>query len=142
MPLPDAIRYIMPSMRTILVIEDDSDAIEMLTAFLEKFGYKVVGTENGLDGLTMIKFLKPDVIIVDLKIPGMDGKQLIKQIRENVYMKGKMVVVMSGKFKEDYNGETVPDLDAQAVFSKPISLKKMQKLYEIVEGHYSQSASR
>jgi CheY-like chemotaxis protein len=124
-------------MRTILVIEDDNDAVEMLTSFLQKFGYQVVGTGNGLEGLTMIKFLKPDVIIVDLKIPGMDGRNLIKKIRENVYMKGKMVVVISGKFKEDYNGEAIPEIDAQAVFSKPVSLKKMQKLYEIVEGFYA-----
>jgi DNA-binding response OmpR family regulator len=129
-------------MRTILVIEDDTDAVDMLSIFLEKFDYKVAGTGNGIDGLTMIKFLKPDVIIVDLKIPGMDGKNLIKQIRENVYMKGRMVVVISGRFKEDHNGETIPELDAQAVFSKPLTLKKMQKLYETIESFYAAPAAR
>jgi DNA-binding response OmpR family regulator len=128
-------------MRTILIIEDDSDAVEMLSAFLEKFNYKVAGAENGIVGLTMIKFLKPHVIIVDLAMPGMDGADLIKKIRENIYMKEKMIVVISGRFKEDYNGETVPELDAQAVFSKPLSLKKMQKLYETVEGFYASKAT-
>jgi DNA-binding response OmpR family regulator len=124
-------------MRTILVIEDDADAVDMLSAFLAKFDYKVAGANNGIDGLTMIKFLKPDVIIVDLKIPGMDGKSLIKEIRDNVYMQGKMIVVISGKFREDHCGAVLRDLDAQAVFSKPLSIKKMQRLYEVIEGFYA-----
>ena len=105
-------------MKTILIIEDDPDAVDMLTAFLEKKGEKVVSAENGIDGLTMIKFLKPDVIILDLMIPGMDGKSLVVKMRENVYMKNKMIIVISGMFTQHYNGETIQDLDVQAVFSK------------------------
>ena len=124
-------------MKTILIIEDDPDAVDMLTAFLEKKGEKVVSAENGIDGLTMIKFLKPDVIILDLMIPGMDGKSLVVKMRENVYMKNKMIIVISGMFTQHYNGETIQDLDVQAVFSKPVNLKK---LYTAIEGFSTKPA--
>lgn len=121
-------------MKTILLIEDDSDAAEMLAAFLEKKNYKVVAVENGIDGLSMIKFLKPDAIIVDLMIPGMDGKNLIALLRENIYMKDRLIIVISGMFTQEYTGERIDSLDVQAVFSKPINLKKLQ---ETLESHFT-----
>ncbi|MFH0920296.1 MAG: response regulator [Fibrobacterota bacterium] len=131
------VRGVKRNLKTILIIEDDPDAVEMLTVFFEKKGDKVVSAENGIDGLTMIKFLKPDVIILDLMIPGMDGKSLVSRMRENIYMKDKMIIVISGMFTQHYTGETIQDLDVQAVFSKPVNLKK---LYASIEG-FSQKPS-
>jgi DNA-binding response OmpR family regulator len=115
------------SKKIVLIIEDDADTADLLTIFLEKKQYKVAATGNGLEGLTMIKFLKPDIIIVDLMIPGMDGKALIGKIREDVYMTKKMVVVISGMFTKKYSGEKSDELGADAVFSKPIELKKLHR---------------
>lgn len=111
--------------KVVFIIEDDPDTIEMLTAFLEKKNYRVVSADNGTVGLTMIKFLKPDVIVVDLMLPGIDGKELVRRIRDNVYMKDKMVAIMSGMFTEKHEGEKVRGIPADAVFSKPVNLKKL-----------------
>jgi DNA-binding response OmpR family regulator len=112
-------------MRTVLIIEDDSGTAEVLTRFLERKGFRAVSVENGLEGLTLIKFLKPAVIIVDLLLPGMDGRQLIRRIRQDIYMRDKMVLVISGTFSRSYCGGKVRGLAADAVFSKPFSLRKI-----------------
>lgn len=114
-------------MKTILVIEDDAGTAEVLTRFLGSRDCRAVSVDDGLEGLTMIKFLKPDVIIVDLKLPGMNGRQLIRRIRENIYMRNKMVIVISGTFSRVYAGGKAKDLAADAVFSKPFSLRKIEK---------------
>lgn len=117
-------------MRTILIIEDDHQTAVNLAGFLESGGYKAVSVEDGMEGLTMIKFLKPDVVIVDLMLPGMDGLDLIRRIRENVYLKNKMVLVISGTFTRVYTGGRVAGMDADAVFSKPFSMKKIPPVIE------------
>ncbi len=114
-------------MKTILIIEDDVDTAGILANFLDRKGFKAVSVEDGLEGLTLIKFLKPDVVIVDLMLPGMDGRQLIHRIRENIYTRHKMVMVISGTFTRTYAGGKVKDIDADSVFSKPLALKKIHR---------------
>ncbi len=112
-------------MHTVLIIEDDSDAAEMLRLFLIKKGYKAACAENGIEGLSMVKFLKPDVIIVDLMIPGMDGKQLIDELRDNIYTQNKLIIVVSGLIKEDGKPHNNLGLAVETAFSKPINLNKL-----------------
>jgi len=121
-------------MKTILIIEDDHDAAEMLRLFLVKKGFKAACAENGIEGLSMVKFLKPDVIIVDLMIPGMDGKNLIYELRDNIYTQNKLIIVASGLIKEDGKPGGAMDLSVEMAFSKPINLKK---LYETIMNHFS-----
>jgi DNA-binding response OmpR family regulator len=65
----------------VLAIDDDSAMTELLTLLLKSHGFKVLTANTGEDGVAMIRKDSPDVIILDLMMPGMDGGQVCTQIR-------------------------------------------------------------
>lgn len=67
----------------ILVIEDDEDNLELIKFLLNKAGYDVLTAMDGHQGLKMVRSEKPDLILLDLAIPGIDGWHLAKKIRSN-----------------------------------------------------------
>ena len=67
--------------KTILVIEDDANIRELLRLYLEQEGYKIESAQDGLEGLRAFKRIHPDLVLLDLMMPVMDGTQVIKEIR-------------------------------------------------------------
>ncbi|MFW0778177.1 MAG: response regulator transcription factor [Rickettsiales bacterium] len=67
---------------TILVIEDEAPIRKLLTITLEGSGYKVVDADNGKEGSRLVASVKPELIILDLGLPDIDGQEVIKNIRE------------------------------------------------------------
>ena len=70
----------MPSAATILVIEDYSDTRELLSTLLRKQGYTVIEAEDGLEGLLKASAYCPDLILMDLSLPEMDGVEATRRI--------------------------------------------------------------
>ena len=68
-------------MSTILVIEDDHNLREGLVLFLEMRGYRTLSTPNGATGLEMIRRHLPDVIVMNLQMPGADGLEVLHAVR-------------------------------------------------------------
>ncbi len=66
----------MPKTNTIAVIEDEPDILEVLTYNLKREGYDVVAYDNGTDGLAAVEAHPPTLILLDLMLPGMDGRSL------------------------------------------------------------------
>ena len=66
----------------LLVIDDDSAVTDLLSLLLKSNGFEVAATNNSTEGLGMIRDLSPDVIILDLMMPEMDGWQICKAVRE------------------------------------------------------------
>jgi len=69
--------------KTILVAEDNKDSRAMLRFFLEDLGYKVVEAENGKKAVVAAIFFLPDLILMDLNMPELDGISATKQIRQH-----------------------------------------------------------
>lgn len=67
---------------TILCIEDEPPIRKMLTITLEGKGYKVVDADNGKEGARLVASVKPDLVLLDLGLPDMDGKEVIESVRE------------------------------------------------------------
>ena len=61
----------------ILCIEDDPDMIDYIRLILGKAGYEVVGADGGVKGLEVMREVKPDLILLDLMMPGMDGAEVL-----------------------------------------------------------------
>ena len=72
----------MMSRPTVLVVDDESDLVELLTDWLEADGYEVHSATDGVEGITRFFDHQPDLTVVDLRMRGMDGFQLIARIRE------------------------------------------------------------
>lgn len=81
----------------IVCIEDDIKTIDLVKLILKKEGYEVSGYTNGRDGLAAIEQLRPDVVLLDLMMPDMDGWEVYQSMRANEHMKQIPVIVLTAK---------------------------------------------
>ncbi len=81
----------------ILVIDDEQSIIEIVQAYLEKEGYEVITAMDGQSGLKAAKVQKPDLVVLDIMLPGMDGIEVLAQLRResDVY-----VIMLTAKAEE------------------------------------------
>jgi two-component system alkaline phosphatase synthesis response regulator PhoP len=84
-------------MAKILVIDDEPSIVNLVTAYLKPEGYEVFTASDGPAGLKAARALKPDLVVLDLMLPGMDGIELLSQLRResNVY-----VILLTAKTEE------------------------------------------
>jgi twitching motility two-component system response regulator PilG len=87
----------MPRGKTILVIDDSATIRKLISAKLEKSGHDVVTAEDGVEGLEKLAEKTPDLVLLDITMPKMDGYEVCKQIRANPATKDIPVVMISGK---------------------------------------------
>ena len=109
-------------MATILVIDDDVRDRELLTAVLEERGYRVLVADSGGTGLTMCHRHTPDAVVLDLQMPGIDGRNVLRQLR-TLYPR-LPVVVFSG-LKSEGVEEALLDQGASAFLQKAFSLNHL-----------------
>src|SRR5512139_805895 len=84
-------------MATILVIDDDLDLQQMLRLMLQRGGHKVVTTGDGPDGLNKARALKPDMAIVDVMMPGMNGYQVVRKLREEPDLDRLAILILTAR---------------------------------------------
>ncbi len=102
---------------TVLIIEDEPPLRKLLTIVLESRGYKVVDSDNGREGLRLAASVKPDLIIVDLGLPDMDGKDIIQKIREW----SQTPIIVCSVRSDDDEVITAFDLGANDYVTKPFN---------------------
>lgn len=108
--------------KQIVLVEDDKLISTMLVETLDK--YQVQTAIDGIYGLKICRMQRPDLVIVDLNLPRMPGAELIGKIREDEKLRDIPVIVISGTFSRRYAGEKADNVDADAVFSKPLDIEK------------------
>jgi phosphate regulon transcriptional regulator PhoB len=84
----------------ILIVEDDTDILEMVKYNLEKEGFRTVTTLNGVDSLRMLKTESPDLVILDLMLPGLDGLEVCKAIRRDEATAFLPIIMLTAKSQE------------------------------------------
>jgi DNA-binding response OmpR family regulator len=83
-------------MAKIFVVDDDKDLLFMIRAMLEKSGFEVKTASDGYEALSVIKSFHPDLMIVDLTMPVMDGWRLSMRVRQEPSFKRMPIIVLSG----------------------------------------------
>lgn len=81
--------------KKVLIVEDDSLLLKVVSASFLAEKFEVATVENGLEVLETVKSFSPDIILLDLIIPGIDGFAVLKQLKENSDTKNIPVVIMS-----------------------------------------------
>ena len=111
----------MKNVKTILVIEDEPDIRELIQFNLNKFDYKVQLANNGEKGLKEARVLEPDLILLDLMLPGIQGIDVCRVIKSDANLKNIPIIILSALGQEE---DIVKGLDAGAddYVSKPFSL--------------------
>lgn len=105
--------------KKILVIDDDEDILELLTYNLAKEGYEVKSAVNGLEGVELAKTYMPDLILMDIMMPVMDGIEAGKIIKTSEKLKHMHVVYLTAR-AEEYSEVAAFEIGADDYLTKPI----------------------
>ncbi|HET7232412.1 MAG TPA: response regulator [Longimicrobium sp.] len=92
---------------TILVVDDNPDNVEILRAFLESRGYAVAQAPDGRTALARMEQVRPELVLLDVMMPGMDGWQVCRTIKSHPEFGGSTRVVMvtaKGAFEDKFEG--------------------------------------
>jgi CheY-like chemotaxis protein len=102
----------------VLVIDDEPSIRELLTLILDTEGYEVTQASEGAEALRLAEAIPPDVILLDLKMPGMDGSEFARRYHGMRGKKAPIVVITAVQRIED-----ATDVDACAYLAKPFELQ-------------------
>jgi two-component system phosphate regulon response regulator PhoB len=105
---------------TILVVEDEEDIRELLKYNLEKEGFQVSGAATGEEALQAIRSRLPDLILLDLMLPGIDGLEVCRRVRGEVQTKHVPIIMLTAK-GEEADIVTGLELGADDYITKPFS---------------------
>jgi len=103
----------------ILIVDDEKDIIEFLEYNFKKEGYQVHSASNGLDGKEMAIKVNPDLIILDVMMPGMDGVELCKELRDIPELDNTIIIFLTAR-GEDYSQIAGFEVGADDYITKPI----------------------
>jgi DNA-binding response OmpR family regulator len=105
----------------ILVVDDDPRLLHIVEMYLSIEGYDVVTAENGEDGLKEVEAARPDLVILDIMMPGMDGIEACRRIRTNAETHSVPVVMFSALSSDD-DVERARLAGANHLITKPFNL--------------------
>ena len=114
----------------IAIIEDNPDNLSLMTYLLTQFGYETVSSVTGEDGVKLVEAQQPDLVLCDLRLPGINGYEVVKQLKakEN-FKKTPMVAVTAYSMLGDRDTALAAGFDGY--LSKPIDPETFVKQVEV-----------
>ena len=103
-------------MSKLLIVDDEVAILEALTDILSVEGYEVATAANGAEGLKQVHEARPDLILLDMMMPVMDGQEMLRRLKEDPALQGIPVVVMSA------GRVTKAELQGSRFLAKPFEL--------------------
>ena len=123
----------MSQIPKILVVDDDPDIVEILRYNLSLAGYDVKSASNGKEAIKKAKIFIPEIILLDVMMPEMDGIEACRLIREIPSLKNSRIIFLSAR-NEDYTQLSAFDAGADDYISKPVKpkilLKKISSIFK------------
>jgi CheY-like chemotaxis protein len=110
-------------MTKILVVDDEVKECELLRRFFGKKGYTVITSNNGMDAIEKVQNESPDVMLLDIRMPGMDGIEVLKCVRE--FNKKIGIIMVTAVVDEDI-ARNAMKLGADEYVTKPIDLEYLE----------------
>lgn len=117
-------------MSRILVVDDDDDIRDLLVMALAEKGHEVQGAENGRVALARVDVLHPNIIVLDLRMPVMDGRAFACTYRAGPGPHARILVMTAARDAS----LAAAEVGAEAVLSKPFDLREVTDLIETLAG--------
>jgi two-component system response regulator (stage 0 sporulation protein F) len=105
-------------MASILVVDDEPDVRLLIRVILEREGHDVKEAGDGAEALDLVQRVDPDVILLDIRMPGIDGWEVLEQLRESGRLSSTAVVMISAHSTPTVAQEAI-DLGCRAFITKP-----------------------
>ena len=83
--------------RTVVCIEDEAEMIDLIKLILGRKGFELTGATGGEEGLKQVRRIKPDLVLLDLMMPGMDGWEVYQQMKADEELKRIPVIIVTAK---------------------------------------------
>ena len=112
------------SKEKILIVDDEQDLVKLTRYNLEKEGYKVISAYNGEDALFLARREKPELIILDIMLPGIDGLEVCKKLKADPELANIAILMLTAK-GEEIDITLGLKLGADDYITKPFSLKEL-----------------
>ena len=120
----------------VLIVDDEQDTLEFLSYNLKQADFNVITCDNGIDALNKIRSEKPDVAILDIMMPGIDGIEICQEIRDSGN-NNIILVILSGK-NENYTKMAAYKAGCNDFITKPINPKLLtNKIYGLLKIKFS-----
>ena len=123
-------------MKKVLVVDDDEDIVQIVSALLEKEGYKTVTAANGREAFEKAASEKPDLIIADIMMPEMDGWEFCWRVRENENLGETPFIFLTARadvMDQIRGSEIGADDYIIKPFRKQELLKRVQNTFDVIE---------
>lgn len=108
----------------VLIVDDEEHILELLKFNLSNSGYNVICANNGIDAYNIAKAEKPDLVLLDLMIPGMDGLDVCKEIKKNPETLKAAIIMITAK-SEELDKILGLELGADDYITKPFSVREL-----------------
>lgn len=119
--------------KKILIVEDEESLLKLESILLMSHGYDVTGVQNGRAALEQLAADKPDLVILDIMLPEIDGFEVCRRIKENPETRDIPVVMLTAKkSSQDYDKGIA--VGASAYITKPF---KSAKIMEVIQGIFA-----
>jgi two-component system cell cycle response regulator DivK len=109
---------------TVLYIEDNPENRLLVKRVLEAEGYKIVEADSGTDGLTKAETMRPDLILMDINLPEMDGYELTRRLKQMRHLNGVPVVAMTANVMKGDREKTLA-AGCDGYIQKPIDVDQL-----------------
>jgi len=106
--------------RSILVVDDEPNFVRAVRLVLEEQGFLVYGADSATQAMQMLEIIKPDLMLIDIMMPQIDGLTLIREISSEPFWRDSPLVVVSA-LTEDQNKAAAHEAGAHAYLPKPFS---------------------
>ena len=118
---------------SVLIVDDERDAIDAMKMYLDLQGFDVRLAYSGSEGVNAAKEAKPDLVLLDLAMPGMDGWQALKLMKESA--PDLRVVILTGSVPDRNLEEQVKQEGAIGIITKPIQIDELvPKIQSFIDG--------
>jgi two-component system, response regulator, stage 0 sporulation protein F len=116
--------------KNILVVDDEKEVTRSLEGFFSALGYKILGAFNGEEALEIIKTRRLDLILLDIRMPGIDGRDVLKRVKkDNPTIKTIVFTAYGKQYKDE-----VEKLGVDSFFTKPLNLSKLIETIQTLIG--------
>ena len=111
--------------RKVLIVDDDEELVELISDVLERDGrFEIRIANNGFDAGMVVKEYRPDLVVLDIMLPDINGKEVCQRIRADANLEDVRVICISGMVEEDKVGELMA-AGANDFMHKPFEVEKL-----------------